>query len=136
MSLLPSDMLTRFIRHNSHCRNNRISSDVFIPPHYSVDASVYVTEGLPENQIWDIAKNLTTTIVARADISTKGVYENGLDVILSEPPPRHANITPFPELPDPTCPKSEVNLTARKARRALADKLANRSNLVRSPNST
>ena len=133
MSLLPSDMLTRFVRHNSHCKNNKVTSDVFIPPHHSIDTSVYITEGLPEHRIWDIAKTLTKPTVARADMEIGNARINGLDVIPSEPPPKHANITPFPELPDPTCPQSEVNLTERKARRVLADKLANRSNLVRSP---
>ncbi len=128
MKLSPGDKLTRFIRNNSHCKGGKIRPDVFIPPNNSVDVSVYVISNLSEDQIWNIAiKCLTTKTVARADIFVENVYINGLKVIPDKPPSRHANITPFPELPDPTCAKNEINLTAKKDRRALANKLATKS---------
>ena len=137
MKLLQSDKLTRFIRHNSHCRGGKVQPDVFIPRHNSVDVSVYVISDLLEHQIWNIACNyLTTPTVARADIFVENVCDNKLKVIPDNPPPRHANITPFPELTDPTCPKNEVNLTDKKNRRALANKLANESRLIDLPTET
>ena len=137
MKLLPGDKLTRFIRYNSHCRGGKVQPDVFIPPHNSVDISVYVISNLLEDQIWHIACNyLTTPTVARADIFVESIYDNKLKVIPDNPPPRHANITPFPELTDPTCPKNEVNLTDKKNRRALANKLANESRLIDLPTET
>ena len=135
MKLSPGDKLTRFIRHNSHCRGGKVQPDAFIPPHSSIDVSIYVISDLLEHQIWNIAFNcLTTPTVARADILVESVYKNNkLKVIPDNPPSRHANITPFPELTDPTCPKNEVNLTDKKDRRALAIKLANKSRLIPLP---
>lgn len=134
MNQASNDKITRFIRHHSHYKNNRIYPDAFIPKNDSVDASVYVIEGLIQDKIWDIARNyLTTPIVARADITVNSIHISGLCIILNEPPPRHANITPFPELPDPACPRNEINLTSKKARRVLANKLANKSTLVTAP---
>ena len=137
MKLSPGDELTRFIRHNSHCRGGKVQPDAFIPPHNSVDVSVYVISDLLEHQIWNIAFNcLTTPTVARADIFVESVYNNKLKVIPDNPPSKHANITPFPELTDPACPNNEVNLTDKKDRRALASKLANKSRLRPLPTKT
>ena len=137
MKLLQTDNLARFIRHNSHCKGSRIYPDVFIPRHDSIDVSVYVISDLLEHEIWNIACNcLTTPTVARADILVESVYGNKLKVIPDNPPSKHANITPFPALTDPTCPKSEVNLTDKKDRRALAIKLANKSKFIPLPTET
>ena len=64
---------------------------------------------------------------ARDDLSAAIVYENNLEVVPDEPPQKHANITPFP---------AENSPTDRKARRAIAIKLANASKLVVLPENT
>lgn len=134
MKLSPDDKLTRYIRKNSHCKGGRILPDVFIPPNNRIDVSVFVISNLLEDQIWNIAFNcLTTSTVARADIFVESVYINKLKVIPDKPPSKHANITPFPQLPDPTCLSNDVNLTAKKDRRALASKLAHTSKFIPSP---
>lgn len=136
MKIKSSDRITRFIRSDRHCKRDKISPDAFIPKHDSIDTSVSVTEGMDnEEDIWDIARNhLTTPIVARADITVNEILLAGLCVIVSEPPPRHADITPFPKIPNPDCISDEVNFESKMERRALANKLAAKSVLVKAPN--
>jgi len=133
MNVSPGEKLTRFIRYNSHFSDvtNRVKPDVFLPHRKSIEISVFRITGCNDseeplkNEIWKIGLDYVQTeerpIIARADLSTAIVYENKLKVIPDEPPPRHANITPFPV---------EETPTDRKARRAIATKLAHASKLV------
>ena len=139
MNVPSGEKLTRFIRYGSHFSvvANRVKPDAFLPHKKSIDISVFRISGLSDsenlskNEIWEIGrKNLNTEetpIKARADISASVIYENNLEVVPAEPPQRHANITPFPV---------EKNLTDRKARRALAAKLAQASKLITLPAET
>lgn len=136
MKVSPGEKLTRFIRYGSHFSvgANRVKPDAFLPHKKSVDISVFRitalidSEELSENEVWEIGQEYVQTeerpIKARADLSAAVVYENNLEVIPDEPPQRHANITPFPMGETPT---------DRKARRALAAKLASASKLIMLP---
>ena len=133
MNVSPGEKLTRFIRYNSHfsALTNRVKPDAFLPHRKHIDVSVFLISVLNDsaepskNEVWQIGWKYVQTeerpIKARADLSAAVVYENKLQVIPDEPPPRHANITPFPV---------EESPTDRKARRAIATKLANASKLV------
>lgn len=127
MKVLPGEKLTRFICYGSHFSvvANRIKPVAFLPHKKSVDISVFRISGLSDSEVWEIGREYVQTeerpIKARADLSATVVYESNLEVILDEPPPRHANIKPLP---------IEKSPTDRKARRALATKLARLSELV------
>ncbi len=133
MNVSQGETLTRFIRYNSHFSvvTNRVKPDAFLPHKKSIEVSVFRISGLndckelSENEVWETGREYVQTedrpIKARADLSAAIVYENNLEVVSDEPPQRHANITPFP---------IEKSPTDRKARRAIATKLANASKLV------
>ena len=133
MNVSPGETLTRFIRYNSHFSvvTNRVKPDAFLPHKKSIEVSVFRIselndcEELSENEVWEIGREYVQTeerpIKARADLSATIVYENNLEVVSDEPPQRHANITPLP---------IEKSPTDRKARRAIATKLAGASKLV------
>ena len=133
MNVSPGETLTRFIRYNSHFSvvANRVKPDAFLPHKKSTGVSVFRiselnnSKELSENEVWGIGREYVERkergIKARANLSASVVYENNLDVIPDEPPERHANIGPLPIDDGPT---------NRKARRAIATKLANLSKLV------
>ena len=133
MNVPPGEKLTRFIRYGSHfsIEANRVKPDAFLPHKRSIDVSVFRisrlndSKELTKNEIWEIGWEHVQTedrqIKARADLLALDVYENNLNVIPAEPPERHANIRPLPIDNSPT---------NRKARRAIATKLANLSKLV------
>ena len=136
MNVLPGEKLTRFIRYGSHfsIEANRVKPDAFLPHRKSIDISVFRISELKEsgkltkNEIWEIGRKHIQTedrpIKARADLLASDVYDNSLEVVPDEPPERHANIRHLPVDNSPT---------NRKARRALATKLANLSKLVIPP---
>ena len=136
MNVSPSEKLTRFIRYSSHFSvvTDRVKPDAFLPHRKRIDVSVFRiselndSEKLSENEVWQIGweyvQTEERTIKGRADLSAAVVYENNLEVVPDEPPQRHANITPFP---------AENSPTDKKARRAIAIKLANASKLVVQP---
>ena len=136
MNVPPGEKLTRFIRYGSHfsIEANRVKPDAFLPHKKSVDISVFriseltSSRELSKDEIWEIGREHVQTedrpIKARADLLASNVYDSNLEVVSDEPPERHANIRPLP------VDNSPAN---RKARRALATKLANLSKLVIPP---
>lgn len=139
MNVSPGEILTCFIRYNSHFSvvTNRVKPDAFLPHRKRVDVSVFRISGLNDsaelskNEVWEIGWEYVQTeerpIKARADLLAAIVYDNNLEVVSDEPPQRHANIMPFP---------AENSPTDRKARRAIAIKLADASKLIVLPENT
>ncbi len=139
MNVSPGEILTRFIRYNSHFSvvTNRVKPDAFLPHRKRVDVSVFRISGLNDsaelskNEVWEIGREYVQTeerpIKARTDLLAAIVYDNNLEVVSDEPPQRHANIMPFP---------AENSPTDRKARRAIAIKLADASKLIVLPENT
>lgn len=139
MNVSPGEVLTRFIRYNSHFSvvTNRVKPDAFLPHRKHIDVSVFCISELNDNaelsknEVWQIGWEYVQTeerpIKARANLLAAVVYENNLEVVSDEPPQKHANITPFP---------AENSPTDRKARRAIAIKLADASKLVVLPENT
>ena len=127
MSVSPGEKLTRFIRYSNQFSsvNNVVRYRAFIPPRNSTNLSVFrisFPQQLSESAIWQIGQEHVqgtgNPIKARADLLASAVYENSLEVIPDEPPPRHANITPFP--------------VDNKARQSIERKLAVVSELIMS----
>lgn len=97
----PAEPITRYIFSSSHfsTQNNRVKHNAFMPS--SGEASVFRTDSLPEPEIWAIGQGISTQrgqqLHARGDLLTRDVLSLSLAVEPSEPPPRHANITGWPQ---------------------------------------
>lgn len=132
MKVSPDEKITRFIRYDRHFSvvNNTVRHEAFLPHKKSVKLSVFRISFLSGNEeVWAIGQEYVqrggAPIKARADLSVRAVYENGLEVVPdTQNHELHANITPFP---------AENSITDRKIRRAVARKLALVSELVLPP---
>ena len=125
MRVSPDEKLTRFIRYSNQFSNVKktVGYRAFIPPRKSMNLSMFrisLPSQLLDGAVWQIGQDHVqgegNPIKARADILASVVFKNNLEVIPEEPPPRHANITPFP--------------IDNKARQSIARKLALSSKLV------
>ena len=125
MKVSQGEKLTRFIRYSNQFSsvNNVVRYRAFIPPRNSPNLSVFrisLPQQLSDHAVWEIGQEhvqgTENKIKARADILASAVYQNNLEVIPDEPPPRHANITPFP--------------VDNKAKQSIARKLATVSELI------
>lgn len=105
--LSPSEQLARFIfsRKLYSPAKAEVKYAAFMPRRRSetsvLEVPVSRISGLPEVEIWTIGEQVGQqsgrTLRARADISVSMVYARELHVDPDEPPPRHANITGWPE---------------------------------------
>ena len=101
----PAEPITRYIFSSSHFspQANRIKHNAFMPP-ASGGTSVFRTSGLVETDIWAIGQGISTQrsqqLHARGDLFSSDVLSVSLAVEPSEPPPRHANITGWPQEKD------------------------------------
>ena len=139
MKVLPSEKLTRFIQFKTgrYKEPNTVEHMTFLPRKEEVNISVFRISELPDedaptnSEVWEIGHQHVSTkerpVKAQADLLASSVYEINLEVISSEPPHRHADITSLPETNSP------VN---KVKRRSLATKLANASKLVLPPEDT
>jgi hypothetical protein len=97
----PAEPISRFIFSSSHIsrENNRVKHNAFMP--YMGETSVFRTAQLPETTIWaigqDISRERAQQLHARGDLLVSDVLLLSLRVSAAEPPPRHANITDWPE---------------------------------------
>jgi hypothetical protein len=101
----PEEPISRYIFSSSHfsAQLSRIKHNAFMPPP-SGGTSVFRTSGLGEIEIWAIGQGISTQrgqqLHARGDLLTSDVLSLALAVEPSEPPPRHANITGWPQEKD------------------------------------
>jgi len=75
------------------------------PSRHDNSTSVFRTVGIAEDEIWVLGRLVVESasdrlILARADLVVANANQLGLRVERSEPPPRHANITGWPEEKD------------------------------------
>lgn len=120
----PGESLGRYLPEESYFsrRDNAVKPRAFMPPS-DLKLSVFRTDGLSEEQIWEIgekrviqAMSQAKTLYGRADIKVASVLEVNLSVDPDNVPERHANI---------------IGWSADKARRqSLAQELAAESNLI------
>ena len=82
----------------------RVSFAAFMPPMKKLEVSVYRTSDCGERKIWllgelfvEAKRKDNRSIVARADITSKRVFDEGLAIVPElSPHPRHANVTGWP----------------------------------------
>ena len=100
----PSEPISRFIFSREHVKAGRVSSAAFMPSPKTLDISVYRTSGCGERKIWLLGdlfvaakRRQNRGILARADLASQLVFNEGLDIIPEPSPhPRHANVTNWP----------------------------------------
>jgi hypothetical protein len=100
----PSETLSRFILQSNWYRtsDNTVKYAAFMPNPKDNKTSVFRTSGVSNDDIWNIgdrevSARLGKPILGRADIYASNVTERDLEVIPSEPPEKHANITSWPQ---------------------------------------
>ncbi len=105
----PTDSsVSRFILSKRHFskEKNIVKHGAFLPIANSasgrLETSVFQTSGLRTGDIWKIGVNEVANksgknLYGRADVKTWNVEPLGLSVIPDDQPPRHANITGWPE---------------------------------------
>lgn len=84
-------------------QNNRVKSSAFMPPS-DLRLSVFRTQGLSDGEIWELGEEEVVqkaptpkTLYGRAEIVALTVSAVGLKVHPDNTPPRHANITGWPQ---------------------------------------
>ena len=93
------EILARYLYSRNHYRSsdNTVKHSAFMPPE-DRRLSVFRISGLQENDIWSIGDSLRTQpSLGRADIMALSVLQSGLLIDADDIPPRHANITGWPE---------------------------------------
>jgi len=114
-----SENISRFILSKNHfaASKKRVKYNAFLPPP-DLELSVFRISGLPDNQIWEIGREIVAqpqgkTAKGRGDFLAALATENELSIIPDqEPHELHANIIGWPEN------KAKQKLIAAK----LADK--------------
>ncbi|MBT3881530.1 MAG: hypothetical protein HOF76_21115 [Candidatus Scalindua sp.] len=97
------EALSRFVLQKTYIRaDNTIRPAAFLPNPKNGETSVFRISGITDNEIWAIgdskvAPKQNRPILGRADINASIVLSNYLEIIPSEPPERHADITGWPE---------------------------------------
>lgn len=80
----------------------RVKPRAFYPAHNDHKTSVFRILGLDDQNIWkigdkEVANPRGRALRARADLTVSNVLEVGLSVEADEPPPRHANVSSWPQ---------------------------------------
>jgi hypothetical protein len=100
----PSETLSRFVVYNRWIRADNTVRHIAFTPNKNGATSVFRISGISDNEVWNIGEREVGTkqnkpILGRADI-TASIISNHLEIIPSEPPERHADITGWPEEKD------------------------------------
>ena len=107
MSITPNDKLARFVFNSNHIRaNGTVKHQAFLPAKDG-DTSVFCITGLTHADVWNIADSYVVPVRLKpvkgsAEIISNDALEHNLTVTLSEPPPKHANISNWPGGLQPT----------------------------------
>jgi hypothetical protein len=110
--VIPEEILSRFILNKNHfsVQNQRVKYAAFLPAPNG-ETSVFRTSQMTDSEIWavgdkEVSQKRNKPLLGRADVSAVHAYDNKLKVIPDDTPPRHANITGWPD------EKSEQKLIA------------------------
>lgn len=80
--------------------NNTLRHNLFSPPN-SLKLSVFNISELQNEKIWELADlhvaPFRGPVIGRADLSGNQIVEEGLQLEEASPPPRHMDITGWPE---------------------------------------
>jgi hypothetical protein len=98
-----AEPIARYLFEKGHYSSEKaeVKYRAWMPPKNKLK-SVYRIVGLSEAEIWQIGKEqvepeIGHSILARADVGVRAIVELGLQIVPSEPPPRHANVTGWPD---------------------------------------
>jgi len=131
-SVAPDELLARYIMHSGWIRSDRtVRQNAFIPRNSELSVTRHLH--LTEENVWKIgrriAESTSLTLHGRADVETRHVIAQGLDVVSDpvEPDnPEHANHNPNHA--------NIVNWPAEKdARKMCALEIANAARFVANP---
>ena len=105
-----SESLARYLTHQNHYSflNNSVKPAAFQPPSSNLRLSVFRIGGLILEEVWEIGRVNLVNVYGFADIKASAVYEKNLDIDADSNPPRHADITGWPQ------EKSERKLIAQE----------------------
>ena len=99
---LADEPLVRYLFDSSHfaAQIGRVKPRA-LEPHFSGTTSVFMTQGLDNEEIWALADREVTPMrgksaIARADLQASHIQRVGLALQPDETPPRHANIVGWP----------------------------------------
>jgi len=97
-----SEILSRFVVYKRWIRADNTVRPIAFTPNKNGETSVFRIYGITDKEIWDIgdyevASKQNRPIHGRADIIASKIFLHELNVIPSEPPKRHADITGWPE---------------------------------------
>lgn len=100
-----SETLSRFVVYNRWIRADNTVRHIAFTPNKNGETSVFRISGIFDNEVWNIGERevgikQNKPILGRADITASIILSNHLEIIPSEPPERHADITGWPEEKD------------------------------------
>ena len=136
MATLPSGLsdhvedhedLARILTSSSLFNARIVKPAAFIPNPRNGETSVFRHSGEPGEDLWQLARQYVLgdrTLHGAAMVKAHQVRAARLDVLASEPPPRHANIVGWPR--QPTDPELE-----KAAQKERALQIAQHANLLR-----
>lgn len=99
----PDECLSRYILSKSHIRQDgTVRHNALMPWKHDNCTSVFRITGLSESEKWDLGEREIATrqgkpLIGSAEIKAIHVYKNNLEIDPDDNPPRHANITGWPE---------------------------------------
>ena len=108
MELLPSGLpesvgeeedLARFLTSSSQYTASAVRHTVFLPNPRNFETSVFRHGAEPRDQLWEIGDQQIRgerPVHGAAVVKTSHIRAVALEVLASEPPPRHANILGWP----------------------------------------
>lgn len=129
--IVEEERLARFLKHKScfSATKGVVKYAAFLPGRHDGKTSVFRHPGEPAMELWTIACRALAsdvTVYGAGIVVASDVKRAGLEVIASEPPPRHANIEGWPLHDDPDM--------AKAAQREVAKAVAEHATLLlRSP---
>ena len=100
-----SENISRFVLSRRWIRADNTVRHIAFTPNNNGETSVFRISGISDNEVWNIGERevgmkQNKPILGRADITASIILSNHLEIIQSEPPERHADITSWPEEKD------------------------------------
>lgn len=134
------EITSHFLHFSSQFKKDKVLFGAFFPPVNLKPSqlSVFRIDGLSETEIWGIGethvgKKGDAAIKARADLKARHYRTQKLIISKDEPPPRHANVTGWPE-PRPPFEGESKNSIARQAWQEMTTIFARNAKLKLKPN--
>lgn len=100
-----SETISRFVLSRRWIRADNTVRHIAFTPNKNGETSIFRISGISDNEVWNIGERevgmkQNKPILGRADITASIILSNHLEIVPSEPPVRHADITGWPEEKD------------------------------------